>query len=208
MIDLYTAGTANGQKVSIMLEECGLDYVPHFVNLAKGEQKSEAFLGINPGGKIPMIVDSDAPGGAPLMLSQSMAIVLYLAEKAGRFLPSDARARAEVFRYMAIVSTDVSAAFSGIFMFGVAMPQPEAAQFFHSQADRQLRLLDHRLAESRYLGGDEYTAADILAYPVASTSTHLLPNGLAGYDNLRRWADEIGARPAVQRGLAVPAVGH
>jgi GST-like protein len=203
MIDFYTSATANGQKVAIMLEECGLDYVPHIVDLSKGEHKSEAFLKLNPGGKIPAIVDSDGPGGETLMLSQSMAIILYLAEKTGLFLPSDARARAEVYRYMSIVSTDISAAFTGMFIFGVMAPQPGPfpLEFFQSQAERQLRLLDQRLAESRYLAGDEYSAADIIAYPVASTSSNMLPNKLTGYDHLRRWADEVGARPAVQRGL-------
>jgi GST-like protein len=205
MIDLFTTGTANGQKVSIMLEECELDYRVHIVDLVAGGHQSEAFLALNPAGKIPVITDSDGPGGTPFTLSQTLAIVLYLAEKTGILIPKDLYERAEVYRYMGLVASDTSAAFSGLFMFGVLMPQPEATAYFRTQAERQLRVLDQRLAESRYLAGEAYSVADILAYPVAVTSTKLLPDGVAGYPNLRRWAGEIGERHTVQRGMAVAA---
>ncbi len=205
MIDLYTAATANGQKVSIMLEECGLGYNVHIVDLAAGEHTTETFLRLHPGGKIPAIVDPDGPEGKPFALSQSLAIVVYLAEKTGRFLPAGARERAEAWRYMSLVASDAGGAFTGVFMFGVMMQEPTPFDFYRTQAERQLRLLDQRLGESRYLAGDEYSVADIMAYPVAATSSKLLPGGIAGCPNLARWAEEVGARPAVGRGIAVGA---
>ncbi len=207
MIELYTAATANGQKVAIMLEECGLPYRTHVVDLVGGEHMSKAFLDLNPGGKIPVIIDPDGPGGAPFTLSQSLAIVVYLAEKTGRFMPEGPRERAEAWRYMALTASDASGAFSGLFVFGVMKPLPDAVDFFRGQAQRQLAILDQRLGESRYLAGDAYSIADILTYPAAATSPKALPGGIADYANLRRWVEEIGARPAVQRGLAA-APGH
>jgi GST-like protein len=205
MIDLYTTGTANGQKVSIMLEECGLDYSVHLVDLPAGEHLSQSFLAINPAGKIPVIIDTDGPGGKPITLAQTLAITLYLAEKSHSLMPQDPHERAEAYRYMALVSSDVSAAFSGLFVFGFMHPNSEAVDYFRAQADRQLLVLEKRLAESPYLAGGTFSAADILAYPVAASSSKLLPNGLADYPNLRRWADGIGARPTVQRGMAAAA---
>ncbi len=207
MIDLFTSATSNGQKVSIMLEECGLDYTVHAVDLAAGEQKSEPLIGINPAGMIPAIVDHDGPGGKALKLTQSLAIVLYLADKTGLLIPAYANERAEAYRYAAIIASDTASAFSGLYLFGTYAPQPGPypMEFFKAQVERQLGLLDQRLGESRYLAGSTYSFADILAYPHATTSASLmLPNKIAGYANLSRWAAEVGARPAVRRGLAVP----
>jgi GST-like protein len=206
MIDLFTSATANGQKVSIMLEECGLDYRVHVVDMAAGDHLAPAFLALNPAGKIPVIVDTDGPGGRQVTLAQSMAIVLYLAEKTGKLMPADPGERAEAYRYMSLVASDVSAAFSGIFAFSVLHPEPGAAAFFRAQAQRQLRVLDQRLAESPYLAGKAFSVADILAYPVAATSSKLLADGIADYPNLSRWAAEIGARPAVRRGMEAASV--
>lgn len=201
MIDLYTSATANGQKVSIMLEECGLAYRVHIIDLAAGDHLAPSFLALNPAGKIPVIVDPDGPDGQSFTLAQSLAIVLYLAEKTGRLLPSDPRERAEAYRYMALVASDASAAFAGTFIFSVLHPDPGPATHFRAQAERQLRILDRRLAESPYLAGPTVSVADMLAYPVAATSSKLLPDGIADYPALRRWAEEIGARPAVRRGM-------
>jgi GST-like protein len=207
MIELYTAGTANGQKVSVMLEECGLPYNPHVINFAAGEHVSPPFIHVNPAGKIPAIVDPDGPGGEPFTLSQTLSIVLYLAEKTGRFIPADARERAEAYRYMAIVSSDIGGAFNGIFVFSHVLPQKtlEIVEYYRGQAARNLRVLDKRLGESPFLAGDSYSVADILAYPVAGSSVKTLPDGLEPYPNIRRWAEEVAARPAVQRGMLVGA---
>jgi GST-like protein len=201
MIELFTSSTANGQKVSIMLEECGLEYRTHIVDLKAGDHLAASFLAMNPAGKIPVITDSEGPDGEPFTLTQTSAIALYLAEKTGRLLPADPRERAEAYRYMALVASDVSAAFSGIFIFSVLTPEPAPASYFITQAERQLRVLDQRLGESRYLAGEAYSIADVLAYPVAASSSKLLPRGIADYPALKRWADEVGARPAVRRGM-------
>jgi GST-like protein len=207
MIDLYTTATANGQKVSIMLEECGLPYRAEIVDLSAGHHLMPPFIHLNPAGKVPAIVDSEGPGGEPFALAQSLAICLYLAEKAGRFLPADGFARAEAYRYMALVSSDIGGAFTGLFVFSMIYPQQSDAvlAYFREQAARNLRVLDRRLGESPFLAGDDYSIADILAYPVAATSVRNLPEALSPYPNLRRWAEEIGERPAVRRGMMVGA---
>ncbi len=207
MIEFYTSATANGQKVAIMLEECAFEYNPHMINFAAGEHLSPPFIHLNPAGKIPAIVDSDGPGGQPFALAQTVAIVLYLAEKAGKFLPADAWERAEAYRYLALVASDIGGAFAGLFVFSHVHPQatPEVLDYFRAQAARNLRVLDKRLGESPFLAGDSYSVADIMAYPVAASSVKSLAEGLSPYPNLRRWADEIGARPAVQRAMMIGA---
>jgi GST-like protein len=207
VIELYTAGTANGQKVSIMLEECGLPYNPHLINFAAGEHLSPPFIHLNPAGKVPAIIDPEGPGGEPFTLSQTVAIVLYLAEKTGKFLRADIWERAEAYRYLSLVASDVGGAFNGVFVFSHVMPQPtsDVLDYYRAQAARNVRVLDKRLGESAFLAGETYTVADILAYPVAASSVKALAEGLDPYPNMRRWAEEIGARPAVQRGMLVGA---
>jgi GST-like protein len=207
MIELYTAGTANGQKVSIMLEECGLPYNPHIVNFAAGEHLSPPFITLNPAGKIPAIVDPEGPNGEPFALSQTLAIVLYLAEKSGKFVPKDIWERAEAYRYMSLVASDISGAFTGLFVFTHMHPQSttQVVDHFQAQAARNLRVLDKRLGDSPFLAGNAYSVADILAYPVAASSVKGLPEQLGPYPNLRRWSEEIAERPGVKRGMAVGA---
>ena len=206
MIDFYTSDTANGQKVALMLEETGLSYEKHVVDLLAGEHLSEPYLSINPAGQIPAIVDRDSADGEPLAIAQSMAIVRYLADKSGRFLPPDARARAAADQYMALVSADIGATFTGLFMFR-ALPQmlgdppvAPAVTHYEAQADRLLALLDQRLQAVEYLDGRDYGLADILAFPVAATSVLALgEEALAPFPSLRRWRDAIAARPAARR---------
>ncbi len=205
MIDFYTSNTANGQKVAIMLEECGLPYKVHIVDMAAREHLSESFLKVNPGGKIPAIIDHDGPGGEKLALAQSLAIVLYLSEKTGRFMPTDLKERAEAYQYLSIVASDVGGAFTGMFMFGIAMPNTAPLEFYRAQAERQMRLLELRLSQSPYLAGDSYSIADILTYPVVASSSKMLPDGMTPYPHFRRWAEEIAKRPAVARGMAAAA---
>ncbi len=209
MITLYTSDTANGQKVELMLEECGVGYERVEVDLVGGEHLAPAFLAHNPLGKIPVLIDGDGPGGGPLVVTQSAAIVRYLARKTGVLLPHGDRAAALADQYASLVAADLSAAFSGLFQFAVlpamsGQPAVEpAAGYFTTQAHRGLAVLDGRLAQSAWLAGAAMTYADVLAYPVAATSVRMLgADPLAAYPALRRWAAQIEHRPATRRASA------
>lgn len=209
MIELFSSNTSNGQKVTLMLEETGLAYELRDVNLVAGEHLQPGFLDINPFGKIPAIIDHEGPDGKPLALAQSLAIVRYLAEKSGQFLPEGGSARALADQHMALVAADIGAAFSGIFMFRTMPsmmgqePVAPAVSYFVAQAHRGLATLDGQLAKTPYLAGDAYSMADILAYPVATTSAMVLgPDPLADYGHLTRWVADIRQRPAVARTFA------
>ncbi len=205
MIEVFTSNTANGQKVHLALEECALDYKLHDVNMGAGEHQTPEFLARNPAGKIPVMVDSDGPGGKTVTLAQSMAICLYLFEKTGRLIPADPVERARMYQFMALISADISAAFSGLYWFKNVEVNDQAIAYYSRQAHRGLKALDAQLADHEYLAGANYSAADVLAYPVAATSIkNLIPN-LDDYPNLKRWAATVGARPAVQRGMAAGA---
>ncbi len=207
MIDLYTVATANGQKASIMLEEVGLPYRTHVIDLMKGQHKSPDYLAINPVGKVPAIIDHDT-GGDPVTVFETPAILIYLAEKTGMLMPSDPAARAQMFIWFSVICAGVSPAFTGQFIFGTMAPEkiPYAIQYFDGEVARFLTALDGRLAKADYLAGDAYSIADVIAYPVAATSVPRLKDGIAPYPNLKRWADLVAQRPAVQRGMAVPSV--
>jgi GST-like protein len=202
MIDLYTVPTANGQKVQIMLEETGLAYTPHLVDLHAGAHRQEPFLRLNPFARVPVIVDRDSGDFA---VGETLAILVYLAEKCGRFLPQDTRGRAEVLQWLSGISANIGPLFRGLFMFTSIVPgriEPAIA-YFRGEAEKAFAMLDRHLADRAYLVGDAYTVADISAYPVAVTSAKSLPAGLAPYANLRRWVDRIAERPAVARGMAL-----
>lgn len=203
MIDLYTYGTSNGQKAAIILEECGLAYRRHVVDLKARQHLSAEFLALNPAGKIPVIVDHDGPDGRAITVSQSMAIALYLCEKADRLLPKNPGERAAVYQWMALDTTDLNAAFSGLFMLGIlpAEPVTRAVEYFTQQAHRNLAVLEQRLGNSPYLAGASYTAADALAYATSVMATKLLAGGLESYPHLLRWMQVVGARDAVIRGM-------
>lgn len=209
MIDFYTSDTANGQKVALMLEETGLAYRRHEVDLARGAHLLPAFLAVHPLGKIPAIVDPEGPGGLPLALGQSLAIVLYLAEKSGALLPSEPGERAQALHYMALVASDIGAAFSGLFNCAVLPASMgrsvdgETVAYFTDQAHRGLAVLEQRLEESAFLAGDSFTVADVLAYPVAVSSVRMLgAEPLARYPAIARWASGIAQRPATRRVFA------
>src|SRR4030095_2414499 len=161
MIDLYTFETSNGQRAAIILEECGLPYRVHRVDLTKGEQKSPDFLNINPTGAIPAIVDDDGPGGAPFKLSQSGAIVLYAAEKAGKFVPADPVRRALAMQWLMLAVTDAARASTSIFLCSTVVPDksPANVAFFEEQTLRYLRVADARLTGREFLA-DELSIAD------------------------------------------------
>jgi GST-like protein len=199
MIDLYFAPTANGRRALLALEECELPYQLHRVEL--GKPKPYALLEVNPLGAIPAIVDSDGPGGRKLELTQSVAIVLYVAEKAGRFLPSDAAGRARVHEWLFHVATDVSPASSSIYYLSNQLSERPAAaiRLFEERLARFLRNLDHRLGQVEYLAG-ELSVADLTFFPNYLARKSMVEE-IGGLTHLRRWADRMGARPAAERML-------
>lgn len=205
MIDLYTAGTQNGHRAAVMLEESGLAYRAHRLNLAAGEQKKPEYLAINPAGLIPAIVDHDGPGGKPLALSQSGAIVLYLAEKSGKFIPGDAARRAVAMQWFMQACTDCASASGGIFLAANVMPDksPANVEFFEQRLLRFLGVADAQLASHEHLAG-EVSVADFALYPLVATRMPLVEKA-GGFAHLRRWAAAMAARPGVARGMTVSA---
>jgi GST-like protein len=204
MIELYTWGTPNGRKVSVMLEECALAYNVHKINIGKDEQFAPEFLKLNPNGKIPAIVDSDGPDGKPISLMESGAILLYLASKTGQFLPADARGRWAVTEWLMFQMASVGPMFGQCHHFLRAAKEqiPYGIERYTREKDRLYAVLDKRLGEQAFLAGD-YSIADIATYPwVSRHEWH--KTDLAQYPNVKRWFDQISARPAVQRGMLVP----
>lgn len=205
MIDLHTVATANGYKASIMLEEVGLPYQVTAYDLLKGENFKPELLAINRVGRLPVIVDHGVEGES-LAVYGSAAILQYLADKTGQLLPKEMRARAKVLEWMGIISSDIAPAYSGQFVFNVVAQekQPWAVAFYDRLCSRMVQTLEDQLALTPFLAGDEYSIADILAYPVATVSMKRYPGNLDAHPNLARWAATIGTRPAVQRGMSVP----
>ncbi|HTQ00323.1 MAG TPA: glutathione S-transferase N-terminal domain-containing protein, partial [Casimicrobiaceae bacterium] len=156
MIDFYSAASSNGQRAAIMLEECGAPYTLHKLDLFAGDQRKPEFLAINPAGTIPAIVDRDGPGGKPLALAQSGAILLYLAAKTGRFLPEDAALRAQALQWVFQATTDTAASSMAIFLLSRLVPEKSEANvgYFEERTLRQLRVADQRLADREYLAGE------------------------------------------------------
>jgi GST-like protein len=203
MIDLYTWSTPNGRKVSVMLEECGLRYRVHPVDIGKGEQFKAGFLAISPNNRIPAIVDPDGPDGKPLPLFESGAILIYLAEKTGRFFPQ--KNKYQVLQWLMFQMGGVGPMFGQAHHFMRAKKDeiPYGSERYGSEAKRLYGVLEKRLSAAAYLA-DEYSIADIATYPwVARHEWHRVD--LAGFPSVKRWYDSIGARPAVVRGMAVPA---
>jgi len=205
MIELYTWGTPNGRKISIMLEEIGMPYNVHPVNLRNNEQKTSEFLAINPNGRIPALIDTEGPGGRPLTIFESGAILMYLAEKSGQLLSREPVRRTEALEWLMFQMAGVGPMFGQLGWFKRNAPENQLGLTRYT--DESLRLagvLDHRLGEADYLA-EEYSIADIAnftwvgALPFFNITLDTMPN-------LRRWQEAIAARPAVQRGLTVPAV--
>ena len=197
MIDLYTWGTPNGRKASVMLEECGLEYRVHKVDIGKGEQFREEFVAINPNSKIPAIVDYEGPGGHALRLFESGAILVYLAGKTGRFLPQSDRGKYEALQWLMFQMGGVGP------MFGQAHHFLRAAKEEVPYAIERYTSETRRLSHAAFLA-EEYSIADIATYPwVARHEWHKVD--LVDFPNVKRWYDTIARRPAVARGMAVPA---
>jgi GSH-dependent disulfide-bond oxidoreductase len=208
MIDFYALTSPNVQKIYIMLEECGLPYTEKFVDVWKGDQYDPAFLKINPNAKIPAIVDHDGPGGKPFPVFESGAILMYLADKSGRFLPTDMAKKYEVLQWLMIQLTGVGPMFGQWVHFKMFAPKGGdgyAVGRYTSELKRLYELLETRLGQSKFLGGDEYSIADIATFPW--TRNHDA-QGVKWEDNpnLSRWFNAINDRPAVKAALAKVAV--
>ena len=200
MIDLYFAPTPNGTKVPIALEELELPYQVHRVDLGKGEQKRPEFLAINPNGKIPAIVDSDGP----TTIFESGAILIYLAEKTGKLLPASGQARADVLEWLMFQMSAVGPMFGQVGYFARAKePNPPALERYVNEAKRILGVLDGQLARREYLAGG-YSIADIATWPWVKLALPMLAAmGGGEFPHVAQWVERVGARPAVQRGVAV-----
>ncbi len=201
MIDLYTAATPNGWKVSITLEELELPYELHAIDLSSGEQKKPWFTAINPNGRIPAIVDRD---NGDFAVFESGAIMIYLAEKAGRLLPNDPKGRSQVIQWLMFQMGGLGPMMGQANVFTRYFPEqiPAAIDRYRRESRRLLEVLDGHLAGNEWLAGD-YSIADIANWSWAHI--HEWPGvDVSGLDNLRRWMDAVAARPAVQRGAAVP----
>jgi GST-like protein len=203
MIQLYTWGTPNGKKVSIMLEEIGLPYEVHPIDISQGDQMKAEYLVINPNNKIPAIIDTEGPGGKPLTLFESGAILLYLAEKSGKLWPADVRQRYSVIQWLMFQMGGVGPMFGQAnYFYRLEEKVPYAIERFHKEARRLYNVLDQELSSKEYLAG-EYSIADIASYPwVGRHEGHRVK--LEEYPNVKRWFDIISKRPAVQRGMEIP----
>ena len=205
MIDLYTWSTPNGRKVSIMLEELGLAYTVFPIDITKGEQFAPEFLAISPNNKIPAIVDHDAADGEALRLFESGAILIYLAERHGRFLPEDLRPRLEVMQWLMFQMGNVGPLFGQAHHFRRSAKQkiPYAIERYTNETRRLYGVMDKRLAEREQLAGGDYSIADIATFPwVARHQWHGVE--LSEFANVKRWYDNLWRRPAVKRGYGVP----
>jgi GST-like protein len=205
MITLYTWSTPNGRKVSIALEELGLEYGVKTIDITRGEQYAPDFLAISPNNKIPAIVDEDGPGDDPIALFESGAILIYLAEKTGRLLPTEARARYQTLEWLMMQMGSVGPMFGQAHHFLRFAPEdvPYAKKRYSDETRRIYGVLDHRLAQHEWLAADAYTIADIATFPwVARHPWQQV--ALEDFPNVKRWYDTIAARPAVARGMQVP----
>ncbi|MDR3538504.1 MAG: glutathione binding-like protein [Acetobacteraceae bacterium] len=205
MIELYGMGSPNVVKIYIALEELGLAYNIHPVDVFTGKQFDDAFLTLNPNAKVPTIVDSDGPGGKPYTVFESGAILLYLAEKTGKLLPADTAAKFDAIQWMMVQMTGVGPMFGQLVHFTRFAPPGNdyACSRYATQVHRVFEVIDHRLASMPYLAGAEYSIADIATYPWARNIPALLgAEAGAKFPNVARWVATINERPAVKAALA------
>ena len=212
-IQLYSTATPNGVKVSIALEELALPYEPHFIDIGKNETWTAPYLSLNPNGKIPAIIDPDGPGGRPLALFESGAILVYLAEKTGRLLPADPAGRYETLQWVFFQMGAVGPMFGQLGYFhkfaGREIEDKRPLERYRAESQRLLGVLESRLAGRTWIMGEDYTIADIaLIGWVRSLVTFYGAGELVDYASLKAepaWVERTLARPAVERGLAIPA---
>ncbi len=211
-IQLYSLPTPNGVKVSIMLEETGLAYEPHTINIGQNETWGPEFLSLNPNGKIPAIIDPNGPGGKPIGLFESGAILLYLAEKTGKFLPADPVARIETIQWVFFQMAAVGPMFGQLGFFhkfaGREWEDKRPLERYRAESHRLIRVLETRLADRAFIMGDDYTIADMALLGWVRNLVGFYGAGdLVAYGELKAvpaWLERCLARPAVQRGLEIP----
>jgi len=206
VIELYSWPTPNGHKIHIMLEETGLPYRVHPIDIGAGDQFKPDFLKISPNNKMPAMIDSDGPDGKPMSMFESGAMLLYLASKTGKFLPENIRERWSTLQWLMFQMGGVGPMLGQAHHFLVYAPEkiPYAMQRYSKEANRLYGVMDRRLAESKFIACDEYTIADMAIMPWLRSYKNQGVE-MEEYPRVKRWFDGIAARPAVQRGLAVLA---
>ena len=206
MIEIFVRPSTATQRATIMLEETGLSYRTIHVPLGS---KDEAFLATGSRGRTPALIDHNAAGGRSLTLTQSNAILLYLAEKSGRFIPTEPRARARCYDWMMMLATDIYPPYAAVYWMNWKKPEPywEAAAWFVDRTVAEYEAFDRHLAEFVYAAGDEYSIADMAGYPPAVLGLKDIP-ALRHFTNLRRWMDRVAKRAAVQAGMAATGSGR
>ncbi len=209
MIDVYSAATPNGHKIHIMLEECGLPYRVHPINIGEGDQFKPEFLAISPNNKIPAIVDADGPDGKPISLFESGAILVYLASKAGKFLGDTDRQKFVTLQWLMFQMGGVGPMLGQAHHFRIYAPEKieYAVNRYTNEAKRLYGVIDKQLSTNAYLAGDEYTIADIATFPWLRSWKNQGVE-LTDFPHLKRWFDELSERPAVKRGVEVLASAH
>jgi GSH-dependent disulfide-bond oxidoreductase len=206
MIDAYSWATPNGHKVHIMLEETGLEYRAHPIDIGAGDQFKPEFLAISPNNKIPAIVDSEGPGGKPISLFESGAILIYLAEKTGKFLPTEPVARYTTLQWLMFQMGGIGPMLGQTHHFRIYAPEKieYAINRYSNETKRLYGVMEKQLGKTQYLAGDDYTIADIATFPW-TRSWQNQGIELAEFPNVKRWHEAIAARPAVVRGVDVLA---
>ncbi|MCX4025784.1 glutathione S-transferase N-terminal domain-containing protein [Endozoicomonas sp. SM1973] len=202
MIELYTAATPNGYKISIALEELALKYQVHHLDLSAGEQKQSDYLAINPNGRIPAIIDRDNNN---FVIFESGAILLYLAEKTGKLLPQDPYQRSQTIQWLMFQMGGIGPMMGQANVFYRYFPEkiPAAINRYQHEGRRLFEVMDKQLATNQYLAGAEYTIADIATWPWVR-SYEWSGIDITGLNHLQRWIAQISERPAVQKGITIP----
>lgn len=202
MIDLYTAATPNGHKISIALEEMGLDYTVHHLDLSALDQKKPEFLALNPNGRIPAIVDRD---NDDFVVFETGAILMYLADKTGKFIPSDPKKYSQVMQWLMFQMSGVGPMMGQANVFYRYFPEkiPAAIERYQKEGRRLFEVMNTQLASNQYLAGNEYTIADISTWPWVRIH-EWSGIDIEGLDHLKRWLDELAERPACQIGIITP----
>lgn len=206
MIDIFVRPSTATQRATVMLEESGLAYRAIHVPLGSTD---EAFWATGSRGRTPALVDHDTPDGRPLALTQSNAMLLYLAQKSGKLIPADYRARARCYEWMMMLATDIYPPFAAVYFMSWKTPEPDikGAAWFEDRTIAEYEAFDRHLGQNEYVAGDEFSIADIAGYPPAVLGLADLP-ALRRFHNLTAWVDRIGARPAVQAGMAATGQGR
>lgn len=203
-MDFYAAPTTNGLRTKIMLDECGLDYTLHVIDIARTENKEPWFLDMNPDGLVPVLVDQQGPGGEAVTLSQSLAILIYLAEKTGRFMPADAKQRAAFWPILMNTATDIAPAVVSIFLIQRRAKGPDnsaAEKVFEDRFRDFMAVWDKRFADRPWCAGDRITIADFSLYPVFTRCRDVIPAITEDLPNVDRWCADMAARPGVSKGM-------